>query len=69
MTVAWTWVAAVEMVTSGYILKVKLIGFAGGLDVECERKVCSLNNWVDGGAVQPDGKVCCRSAGGGGWQY
>lgn len=51
MIVVWIWVVVVEMVISGYILKVKLIGFVGGLDVECERKVCSLNNWVDGGVV------------------
>lgn len=60
MTVAWTQVVAMEVVTSGYILKVKLTGSADGLDVECERKVSGLNNWMDGGAIKPDGEVCSR---------
>ena len=55
---AWAWVVAVEVVMSGCILKVKLTGFADGLDVDCERKEFSLNTWMDGSAVKPEEGVC-----------
>lgn len=49
----WTWVVAVEVVMSGYILKMKLKGFADWLDVEYERK--------DGESA---GGTVCKGSGG-----
>lgn len=48
----WTWVVAMEVVTSGYILKVKWKGFADWLDVEYERKEFGLNHWM--GSLQEE---------------
>lgn len=43
-------------------MKVKLIGFADRLDVECERKVFGLNNWTGRGALKADGGACSRNS-------
>lgn len=32
----WPWVVTVEIIRSGWILKVKTIGFPHGLDLSCE---------------------------------